>query len=114
MFLLSEYLFSYGTLRQKDTQLKLFGRIVDTANDILHGYKIATIEIEDKNFLAQGEKKYQKTLISSINKNDHIKGTVLKLTRKELLITDKYEPENYKRIKVILASGKEAWVYLVI
>jgi gamma-glutamylcyclotransferase (GGCT)/AIG2-like uncharacterized protein YtfP len=109
---MSEYLFSYGTLQQKKTQQELFGRILKGAADILQGYKIATIEIADQNFLVKGEEKFQATLIKTGNENDSVKGIVFEITDDELLTTDKYEPNNYKRIKLKFKSGKQAWVYI--
>jgi hypothetical protein len=38
----------------------------------------------------------------------------LDITEEELLLSDKYEPDNYKRIKIILESGKEAWIYIAV
>ena len=48
------------------------------------------------------------------NTNDGIEGTALELSEEELLFADEYEPDNYKRIKVTLQPGKEAWIYTVI
>jgi len=108
---LKEYLFSYGTLQKEKTQLELFERNLQSFADTLRGYKIANIEIKDELFLSKGEDKFQKTLIPS-NNNAIIKGKVLELTMEEIFLTDKYEPDNYKRIKVKLESGKEAWIYI--
>ncbi|MBL7740526.1 MAG: gamma-glutamylcyclotransferase [Chitinophagaceae bacterium] len=111
---MSEYLFSYGTLQKERTQIALFGRALQGSADILRGYGIATIEITDQAFLSKGEEKIQRTLILTNDKNDTIKGTALEVTREELLIANKYEPDNYKRIKVQLESGKDAWIYVAI
>jgi gamma-glutamylcyclotransferase (GGCT)/AIG2-like uncharacterized protein YtfP len=51
------------------------------------------------------------TAIISKDKTDFIKGTVLEMTEEELHLADGYEPDNYKRVKVVLESGKEAWIY---
>src|SRR5689334_17129368 len=109
---MSEYLFSYGTLQQEKVQLELFGRRLQGTSDELRGYKIATIEIKDKTFLAKDKEKFQKTLVHTGRNNDNIKGIVFEITNEELLLCDKYEPENYKRIKTNLESGKEAWIYI--
>ena len=111
---MAEYLFSYGTLQQEKTQLRLFGRILKGKLDILSAYKISTIEITDKMFLAKGEEKFQKTLVQTGNKNNKVKGMVFEISNEELLQCDKYEPNNYKRIKVVLKSGKEAWIYIIV
>ena len=109
---MTEQLFSFGTLQNPKTQLDLFGRTFNASVDILRGYKTVTIEIKDEAFLSKGEEKYQQTLIQTNNNNDCIKGIVLELTNEELLLADKYEPENYKRIKVEKKKGKETWVYI--
>jgi gamma-glutamylcyclotransferase (GGCT)/AIG2-like uncharacterized protein YtfP len=111
---MKEQLFSYGTLQKEKTQIELFGRILQGSGDNLRGYRVATIEIKDESFLSKGEQKYQQTAINSKDNNDLIKGTVLEVTEEELLLADKYEPDNYKRVKVMLESGKEAWIYVAV
>lgn len=109
---MKEYLFSYGTLQQEKLQIKLFGRNLQRSADTPRGYKVAAIEITDETFLSKGEEKNQLTVIVSEDNNDFIKGTVLEVTAEELLMVDKYEPAGYKRIKVAMESGKEAWIYI--
>ena len=111
---MKEWLFSYGTLQNEETQKKIFGRILKGTADTLSGYSISTIEIKDENFLSKGEQKYQHTAIASKYKNDNINGTVFEITGDELLLTDIYEPDGYTRIKVMLASGKKAWIYVAV
>ena len=108
-----EYLFSYGTLQKEEIQLKLFGRLLESEPDTLEGYMISTIEITDRRFLDQGEERFQKTVAPTGICADFVKGTVLELSKSELQLVEKYEPENYRRIKVKLDSGKSAWVFLV-
>jgi gamma-glutamylcyclotransferase (GGCT)/AIG2-like uncharacterized protein YtfP len=108
---MNETLFSYGTLQKESVQIKLFGRLLTGTKDILKGYKLCSIEIKDESFLARGEEKYQRTLIPSKNDADIIEGTVFEISEEELFLADKYEPNNYKRVKVVLQSGKEAWLY---
>jgi len=109
----TETLFSYGTLQRNDVQLKLFGRLLDGTRDILQNYKLAPFEIKDEAFLAKGEDKNQLTLIRSNNEADLIEGTVFAVSPAELIAADKYEPDNYRRVKVPLRSGTEAWIYTV-
>jgi hypothetical protein len=108
-----EYLFSYGTLQKENIQLALFGRMVQGTRDVLSGYKVSEVDITDEAFLATGEQSRQLTATPSSNPNDSIQGTVLELTEAELQAADRYEPVIYKRIKVVLASGKAAWIYSV-
>lgn len=108
---MTEYLFSYGTLQKENVQIELFGRRLTGVKDLLKGYKFSPVEITDELFLSKGEEKYQLTIIHSKNEKDIINGTVFEMIEKELFLADKYEPVNYKRSKVTLASGKEAWIY---
>jgi hypothetical protein len=109
-----EYLFSYGTLQKESVQMQLFGRQLNAVKDVLEGYKVVTIEIKDPLFLAKGEDKYQSTLVPSPDRTDMIKGVALEISSHELALADKYEPDNYKRIKIELQSGKEAWIYVAV
>ncbi|MEZ5424621.1 MAG: gamma-glutamylcyclotransferase family protein [Pyrinomonadaceae bacterium] len=109
---MAENLFSYGTLQKEKVQIALFGRILQGTRDVLEGYELSPVEIEDESFLAKGEEKYQSTLVPTKNAADHVEGTVFELFEAELLLADRYEPENYKRIRVALRSGKDAWIYV--
>ena len=111
---MKKFLFSYGTLQKEKIQMELFGRLLHGTKDILEGYKLSSIEIKDEAFLSKGENKHQRTLIPSNSKIDKIEGTVFEISEEELLLADKYEPDNYKRIKVVFRSGKQAWVYVAI
>jgi gamma-glutamylcyclotransferase (GGCT)/AIG2-like uncharacterized protein YtfP len=109
---MTEFLFSYGTIQKDRVQLELFGQILNGTKDILKGYKTKSIEIKDESFLSKGEQKYQLTAIFSDDAKDTIEGTVFEVSEEELLLADDYEPQEYKRVKVKLESGKRAWVYL--
>src|SRR6185295_6961666 len=106
------YLFSYGTLRTEKVQMQIFGRALTGTKDSLKGYKIELIEIKDALFLERGEHKNQQTAVPTTDNSLIIYGTVFEISEDELLLSDKYEPDNYKRIKVVLDSGKEAWIYV--
>ena len=102
---MKQNLFSYGTLRQQKVQLELFGRLLQGTSDTLPGYKTAPIIIEGNTYTIA---------VRSLNKTDRIAGSVLEVTEEELLIADKYESEDYKRVKALLESGKETWVYVAV
>ena len=108
---MKENLFSYGTLQKAEVQQNLFGRVLRGAPDILKGYKLSSIEIKDESFIAKGEQKEQLTAVFTNDKNDFIEGTVFEISEEELFSADKYEPDNYKRLKVKLESGKKAWIF---
>ncbi len=94
----------------KRVQLELFGRLLTGVKDILNDFKLVPIEIKDEAFLSKGEAKFQQTAIPS--PGDVIEGMVFEVSTEELLESDKYEPESYRRNKVLPQSGKEAWLYL--
>lgn len=108
---MNQNLFSYGTLQNTEVQLRLFGRLLNGTKVILKGYKLCQIEINDELFLAQGDGKFQMTLIPSKDVNNLIEGTIFELSESELLSADSYEPDNYKRIEIELESGKRVWIY---
>ena len=108
---MNEYLFSYGTLQKEQVQLALFGRALTGDRDILKGFRRDAIEITDELFLSKGEEKEQTIAVHSDDLNDLIEGMAFELSMEEISIADKYEPLDYKRVKVKLESGKEAWVY---
>ena len=111
---MKEFLFSYGTLQEEKVQIELFGRILLGSRDILRGYSASTIEIRDESFLSNAETQYHLIANHSNDKNDSIEGTVFEISKDELLLADKYEPEEYKRIQVVLESGQEAWIYVAV
>lgn len=92
-------------------QRALFGRVLEGTADVLKGYRVETIEINDEAFLSRGENKFQSTVVKSTDPNDSISGTVFGITEEELHAADGYEPANYKRIHVTLGSGNKAWIY---
>lgn len=113
---MQELLFSYGTLQKDKVQLELFGRHLQGHKDVLPGYQLSTIEIKDESVLVKSEQPYH--LIALPAKDtagaSAIEGIVFTISKEELLLADKYETDDYKRIKVTLQSGKEAWVYVAV
>jgi gamma-glutamylcyclotransferase (GGCT)/AIG2-like uncharacterized protein YtfP len=98
----TEYLFTYGTLQQENIQLTVFSRTLSGFNDHLFGYKLSAEKVAGAYPLIQ----------SSDKPTDFVTGQVYMCTNKEILEADKYEGPAYKRIKVLLNSGKNAWVYI--
>jgi malonyl-CoA O-methyltransferase len=108
-----EYLFSYGTLRQEDVQLSIFGHRLEGEFDVLPGYELVNVTIEDQAFVARSGTALHRNLRFTGAKTDCVEGMLLTLESHELELGDKYEPEPYRRVRVELASGKQAWVYLI-
>jgi gamma-glutamylcyclotransferase (GGCT)/AIG2-like uncharacterized protein YtfP len=93
-------LFTYGSLQLPEIQEKLFNRIVVGVSDTLLGYEKCTIEIEGEIFF-----------IATQKDGSTIEGVVYELDEKELEVTDRYEGKEYKRLRVMLKSGRGAWFY---
>ena len=108
----TERLFAYGTLQQEAVQLATFGRKLDGSPDALVGYRLQMIQITDQEFVATSGAEYHRTLKFTGSASDFVEGTVFSVTQQELEQSDAYEPEGYKRVRVPLRSGVEAWVYL--
>ena len=108
----TERLFSYGTLQTESVQLSTFGRRLDGSPDALLGYRLRMIKIEDQDFVVMSGAEYHRTLEFTGNASDFVEGTVFSVTQQELEQADAYEPDGYKRVRVTLRSGTEAWVYL--
>ncbi len=107
----NEILFSYGTLQKPELQMELFGRIINGSPDILCKYKIGKIEIKDPEFVLKSGQQFHLVALPSASDADTISGIALEISAGELLMADTYEPEEYKRINVMLDSGREAWLY---
>ena len=108
---MKEYLFSYGTLQKEKVQMELFGRRLQGTRDTVSGYQISTIEIKDESVVSKSEQTLHLIAVVS-TPNDKIDGMVLELTSQELITADAYETDDYKRIKVTLESGNQAWIYV--
>ena len=95
----SENLFAYGTLRMEEVQLANFGRRLEGVSDALVGYRLA-MSGEHRNLEFTG------------NAEDLVEGIVYKLTPKELMQADAYEPEGYARVPARSREGLDVWVYV--
>ncbi len=107
-----ENLFSYGTLQLERVQLDTFGRKLEGSADILIGFQFSTLKIEDEAVIASSGLTEHPVLIYTNSILDRVEGTVFYITQDELLHADEYEVDDYKRVEVILNSGKKAWVYI--
>jgi gamma-glutamylcyclotransferase (GGCT)/AIG2-like uncharacterized protein YtfP len=108
----TERLFSYGTLRAEAVQLATFGRRLEGRPDVLVGYSLKMIRIEDQDFVAaSGAERHRHAEFTGVA-SDAVEGTVFAVTKKELEQADAYEPAGYKRVLARLRSGVDAWVYV--
>lgn len=105
-------LFSYGTLQNEQVQLDTFNRLLHGVPDELLGFSIRSVEITDMAVLKSSGQRFHPMAVISTNPDDLIKGSVFAITPEELQHADSYEVKDYRRIKVTLVSGKQAWIYI--
>ena len=79
-----EHLFSYGTLQNESVQLATFGRRLEGTSDVLVGYRLQMIEIEDRDFVAKSGAANHRNIQFTGVESDFIAGSVLTLTTREL------------------------------
>jgi gamma-glutamylcyclotransferase (GGCT)/AIG2-like uncharacterized protein YtfP len=106
-------LFSYGTLQDDAIQFSTFGRLLQGHRDELVGFEQSLARIDDPEEVATSGKSHYANVISNGRIDSRVPGTVFEVTDAELAAADAYEePAGYKRLTTVLASGKEAWVYM--
>lgn len=108
----NEKLFSYGTLRYEQVQLKTFGRLLNGNPDKLVGYKVSTLTITDPDVIALSGEAIHSILMPTGNPADIVEGTVFDVSADEVTLADSYEVSDYKRVATTLNSGAQAWVYV--
>jgi hypothetical protein len=107
-----ERIFSYGTLQYEAVQLANFGRKLTGNEDALPGFTLSMIEITDPDVVATSGEAFHPIVSWTGNPTDLVNGMVFEISEEELQRADSYEVADYKRIKVTLASGITAWVYV--
>jgi gamma-glutamylcyclotransferase (GGCT)/AIG2-like uncharacterized protein YtfP len=106
-------LFSYGTLQQEEVQLATFGRKLEGEQDLLTGYEPALVKITDPAVAERLKKTHHDNARNTGDDWSSIQGTAYDVTDDELAKADAFEAQyNYRRIKVTLASGNDAFVYV--
>lgn len=108
----TEQLFSYGTLRYEPVQMSTFGRVLQGKADILLGFALTMVQINDADVVAVSGEAHHPILSYTGNDEDKIEGMVFLVNSEELLQADSYEVSDYKRVFAKLASGAGAWVYV--
>ena len=106
-------LFSYGTLQQEEVQLSTFGRRLHGERDELPRFEPSLVKIEDPHVMATTGRTHHANVTFNGNEESRVPGTVFEVTDAELAHVDEYEVAFlYKRVIAMLASGKQAWVYV--
>ncbi|WP_412873508.1 gamma-glutamylcyclotransferase family protein [Curtobacterium poinsettiae] len=104
--------FSYGTLQQPLVQESLFGDHVPTTADSLPGWRLDWVTITDPDVIrTSGSDRHP--ILRRGAAGDVVEGVALTLGYEwQLRAVDDYEVADYQRIRVTLASGWTAWVYV--
>jgi gamma-glutamylcyclotransferase (GGCT)/AIG2-like uncharacterized protein YtfP len=106
-------LFSYGTLQREDVQLSTFGRLLQGQKDELPGFEQSLATIEDPQVVTTGGKTHHANVTFNGRNDSRVSGTVFEISDAELAAADQYEQlASYKRVAAMLASGKQAWLYV--
>ena len=108
----SERLFSYGTLQQEAVQLVNFGRKLHGSPDAVVGYRLASVQIADPAVVAVSGLDVHRILVPSNDPAEEVQGVVFTITSQELRAADEYETDAYRRVRVRLRSGLDAWMYV--
>jgi len=107
------HIFSYGTLQQARVQLSTFGRLLQGQADELVGFERSLVRIEDPHSAETIGMTHYDNVTFHGRSDSRVTGAVFEVTDSELLLADRYEETaGYKRISVVLASGRTAWLYL--
>ena len=93
-------LFIYGTLRDPLVQQAVLGRTTPGTPAVIGSYGRFEIVLETGIYP-----------IIRPQAGAEVHGLLIEVTAEELSILDVYETDAYQRIRVILRSGVEAWVY---
>ena len=105
-------LFCYGTLRQEEVQRALFGRRLAGEPDLITGYRLGEVRIDDPDLIAQSGSAVHPILVATGDPADEVAGTVFRLDLAELAAADDYEVAPYVRVAAPLRSGGTAWAYV--
>jgi hypothetical protein len=106
-------LFSYGTLQQEAVQLSTFGRPLSGARDELLGFESSLVPIADPELAAAAGMTHHVTAAFTGRPESRMGGMAFEVTDAEIGLADTYEQRAaYTRIHVMLASGRQAWVYV--
>lgn len=109
---MTDWVFSYGTLRLPEVQLANYGRLLAGVPDRLPGYRCELLAISNPEVVAVSGIAEHPVAQRSDDPSDGVDGTRFAMTAAELAATDAYESADYSRVPVELASGTAAWLYV--
>lgn len=97
-----QFLFTYGTLQDKQVQHYVFGRVLKGTQDTLTHFRWFENAVYGRYPLVR----------FSGNKDDEVVGVVYEVNQDDLQVCDVYETSAYQRELFELKSGVNAWVYV--
>lgn len=108
----TELLFSYGTLQLETVQMATFGRLLAGTRDVLRGFELVPLAIEDEAVVAiSGTARHTMATFTGRD-SDVVSGMLFAVTKDELRNADRYEVPAVTRMAVGLQSGARAWAYV--
>ena len=107
-----ELLFSYGTLQDEAVQLATFGRRLAGQKDALPGHRLGALTISNPEVVDLSGIEVHLVAEPTGRVADAVDGVVFEITADELAAADKYESADYRRQRVKLVSGLDAWLYV--
>jgi len=105
------WLFAYGTLRQREVQLAVFGRELTGEPDALTGFELSTVTIGDPEVVATSGLA-EHLILRRSDIGEEITGVAYSVDEADLIKADAYETSAYQRTKATLKSGRRAFVYV--
>ncbi len=107
------WIFSYGTLRQPEVQIGIFGRRLEGEEDALTGHVTRLQRVTDPEVIRLSGSEEHPALVETGDLKDEVPGQALAVNETELKLADAYEaPSRYRRDAVRLKSGRDAFVYV--
>lgn len=109
----SIWIFSYGTLRQPEVQIGIFGRRLEGEEDALVGHVSQPQRVTDPKVIALSGAAEHPALVETGNAEDDLVGWAFAVSEAELPLVDAYEAASlYRRTPIRLKSGRDAFVYV--
>ncbi len=109
---MTEWVFSYGTLRLPEVQLANYGRLLAGVEDQLPEFRLDQLAITNPEVVAVSGIAEHPVAVCTGDRADQVGGTRFALSNAELAATDTYESADYARVPVVLVSGTKAWLYV--
>ena len=94
-------------------QLSTFGRRLSGQRDELLRFEPSFVKIEDPQVVAATGRTHHANVTFNGNEDSRVPGMVFEITDGELGSVDAFEAAfSYRRVAAMLASGRQAWVYV--